>query len=300
MPGIVLLASLLVLAPLSRAVAADGVPALDHVVVVVMENHAYDEVRTMPYTAGLIAAGASFSDSHGVTHPSQPNYLALWSGSTQGVTNDQCPPPGQPYSGENLGHACETAGLTWKAYSENLPAVGSTACSANSSLYTRKHDPWTDFSNLDHTNEVPYAQLATDLAANSLPNLVFIVPNNCHNSHDSGCSVAAADIWLSQQVPALLDAMGPDGLLILTWDEDDFTQANHILTVFRGDRVQEGIVSPVPMTHYTVLRVICDVLGLTPFGAASAEPSLTGIWKGTVGIPEHLPSWGGVKSRFGG
>jgi hypothetical protein len=280
------------------AQAADGVPAMDHVIVIVMENHSYDEVRIQTYTASLIQDGTSFSDSHGVTHPSQPNYLALWSGSTQGVSNDQCPPPGQPYSGENLGHACEAAGLTWKAYSEDLPSAGSTVCSANSSAYTRKHDPWTDFSNVDHTGEVPFSQLALDEAAGALPDLAFVIPNNCDNSHD--CSVATADAWLSQHVPAMLDAVGARGLVILTWDEDDFTAANHILTVFQGVLVKSGNVSTHHLTHYTVLRTICDVLGLPPFGAATAESSMTDIWNDASGVPTLPASWGRIKALYGG
>ena len=179
----------------SPTAPAARVAGLDHIIVVVMENKNYDEVRTAPYIASLIASGSSFSNSHAIGHPSQPNYIAMWSGSTQGVTSDACPPPGSPFMAENLGHACERKGLTWKAYSENLPSAGSTACSANSGKYTRKHDPWTDFGNLNHQNERGYADLAADIGRGALPNLAFVVPNNCNNSHD--CSVSTADGWLA-------------------------------------------------------------------------------------------------------
>ncbi|HEY6867511.1 MAG TPA: alkaline phosphatase family protein, partial [Candidatus Eisenbacteria bacterium] len=105
------------LAPPSLAVAA--VPHHDHVAVVIMENKSYAEARLQPYTASLIAGGAVFTLSFAITHPSQPNYLALWFGSTLGFTTDACPLTA-PLSFENLGHACEAAGLTWRAYSENL------------------------------------------------------------------------------------------------------------------------------------------------------------------------------------
>src|SRR5213596_2338134 len=106
-----------------------------------MENHDYDAVRGQPYTADLVAGGSSFSSSYAVTHPSQPNYIALWSGGLQGIYSDQCPAPGSPFAAENLGHACEAAGLRWRAYSEDLPGVGSDTC--RTELYARKHDPWT-------------------------------------------------------------------------------------------------------------------------------------------------------------
>src|SRR5262245_21702919 len=99
-------------------------PHLDHVIVVVMENKNFSQVSTQPYTASLIASGTLLSNSYAVTHPSQPNYLALWSGSTQGVSNNNCPAPGSPFTTENLGHAVQAAGLTWRAYSEGLPAAG--------------------------------------------------------------------------------------------------------------------------------------------------------------------------------
>jgi acid phosphatase len=175
------------------------------------------------------------------------------------VTNDNCPAPGTPFSAENLGHACEAAGLTWRAYSENLAVAGGIACSydgnTSTGLYTRKHDPWTCFVNLDHSRERPYADLAADIAGGTLPNLVFVIPNNCHNTHNSstpGCGVANGDAWLAANLPAIRGALGPKGLLILTWDEDDNSASNHILTVFDGPLVVPGAVSTRTITHYTV------------------------------------------------
>src|SRR5437867_12189081 len=118
---------------------------------------------------------------------------------------------------ENLRHACEAAGRTWRCYSKSVPAAGSTVCKVDSGLYTRKHAPWTNFSNLNHQNERPYSDFSLDLARGTLPDLAFVVPNNCDNSHS--CSVATADTWLAQNMPAMLNALGPGGLLVLTWDE---------------------------------------------------------------------------------
>ena len=254
-----------------------GVPPHDHVLVVVMENKSYDEVRFQPYTAGLIQQGAAFSRSYGVTHPSLPNYLALWAASTLGVTNDACPPAGAPYTVENFGHACEAAGLTWRAYSENLPAAGSDTCQAHGALYTRKHDPWTDFSNLTHANEYPFSDLSGDLSNGGLPSLAFVIPNNCNNTHD--CPVEVGDAWLSQHLPAMLEGVGPRGLVILTWDEDDYAGDNHILTVFNGPLVVAGEDSSRRVTHYSVVRTICEALGLPPFGNAASDSAITGIWR---------------------
>ena len=282
----------LALVPLVWATAAQPAPAgrhvvppLERVIVVIMENKSYDVARVQPYTAGLMTRGVTFTRSFAVTHPSQPNYMALWAGDLLGVLDNTCPAPGTPLAGENLGHACERAGIEWRAYSEDLPAAGSDTCSfegnGSSGLYTRKHEPWTNFSNLDHTRERPYADLAGDLAAGKLPRLVYVIPNNCHNSHNrkvTGCDARAADAWLAQALPPLVDAAGPRGLVILTWDEDDKDAANHILTVFAGGAVRSGVAISRLITHYTLVRTIGDGLGLAPFGLATREAPIDSVW----------------------
>jgi acid phosphatase len=265
-----------------RALArTEVVPLAEHVIVVVMENHAYDQVQSMPYTAGLIAAQTSFRSSYALTHPSQPNYLGLWSGDTFGV-GDACPPQGSPYSAENLGQACQAAGLSWRSYAENLPWSGYSGCSADNGLYVRRHCPWTHFNNLDHARERPFSDLAADIANGALPRLAFVIPNQCDNTHD--CPVATGDDWLAAHLPAMIDAVGSAGFVVLTWDEDDDHYANHILTVFAGGLVKHGYVSARIITHYTVLRTICDALGLAPFGAATAEVPILDVWADDSGV----------------
>ncbi len=275
-------ALVLVLA-LAAAPPVRAVPPADRVVVIVMENESYDDVRSAPYIADLIAAGSSFADAHGVAHPSQPNYLGLWAADVMGIDDDACPPAGVPYSVDNLGHACEAAGIAWRAYSENLPAPGLPDCSFDGGLYHRRHCPWTDFDNLDHQNERPYADLAQDIADGNLPRLVFVVPNNCHNMHD--CSVAVGDDWLAANVPPLLAAIGPAGLLILTWDEDYVTD-NHILVVFAGDQVKTDFVSSQTIDHFSVVRTICEALGIPPMGQAVAAPAIVDVWRDPTAIDE--------------
>ena len=281
---------------------AAAVPHHDKVAVVIMENKSYAQASAQPYTASLMAGGAVFTNSVAVAHPSQPNYLALWFGHTLGYTTDACPLTA-PLSFENLGHACQVAGLGWRAYSENLAVVGSTACSydgsASTGLYTRKHEPWTYSANVDHTRERPYTDLAIDIATNALPNLIFVIPNNCHNSHNSttpGCSVTDADAWLAANLPPLKAALGPTGLLILTWDENDNSAGNKVLTVFSGAQVIPGAVSSQAINHYSVVRTICEALGLTPFNIAADQATVDGVWLQPVKTAP--PSWGRIKTLY--
>jgi acid phosphatase len=279
----------------ASTLAASGVTRFAHVLVVVMENHSYDEVKDLPYTAQLCTQGVMFTNSHAVAHPSQPNYVALWSGNQQGVTNDTCPAPGSPFTTENLGHACEAAGLKWKSYSEGQPTPGFTGCNAARGLYSRNHAPWANFSNLDHANERPFSELALAESLGTLPDLAFVVPDKCHDTHD--CTLQEGDSWLAAQIPAMLRALGPHGLLVLTWDEDDHSAGNHILTVFCGQGVKKDFVYAQAIDHYNVLRTICEALGLSPFGAAVTASPIADVWLS----PESAlrpTSWGGVKSLY--
>ncbi|MFL6117112.1 MAG: alkaline phosphatase family protein, partial [Catenulispora sp.] len=143
--------------------AAGGVPRYDHVVLVLEENHAYDEVvgsASAPYINNTLAAGgASFSQSFAIEHPSEPNYLDLFSGSNQGVTDDSCP---HTFSTANEGAQLIAAGDTFSGYSEGLPSVGSTACTSGS--YARKHVPWVNFTNVTRRVNKTFAQFPADYA----------------------------------------------------------------------------------------------------------------------------------------
>src|SRR5262249_47310949 len=124
--------------PESPAPAA-SVPQPAHTVVVMLENHGFDEVigsPDAPFLNLLVRRGALFTHSYAITHPSEPNYLALFSGSTQGVTSDACP---VTFRAPNLAAGLLAAGKTFAGYSEGLPAPGSTVCTAGE--YARKHVP---------------------------------------------------------------------------------------------------------------------------------------------------------------
>ena len=269
------------------------VPALDHVVVVVMENHSYNEVRVKPYTASLIASSSTCTQSYAITHPSFPNYLCLWAGSTLGMTNNNCPPAGSPFMVANLGQSCEAAGVSWRAYCEDLPAAGSNVCSSTG--YERKHAPWTDFGNLDHMNERPLTDLLPDIAAEQLPRLAYIVPNQCHSTHD--CSLDTGDAWLAGIMPTLITAVGPRGVVILTWDEDDNSTENNILTVFSGPLVKPGYAHTSHVDHFNVLRTICDGLGIPAMGNAATADPIGNIW--IPATPPRRVSLGNIKATFG-
>jgi len=121
------------------------IPQFDHVVVVVMENHDFSDIvgntAEAPYINSLANSGANFTQSFAIEHPSQPNYLDLFSGSNQGVTDNSCP---HTFNFANLGGQLIAAGFTFVGYSEELPSAGSTVCSSGTAPNTYQRKAATD------------------------------------------------------------------------------------------------------------------------------------------------------------
>jgi phosphatidylinositol-3-phosphatase len=246
-----------------------GLPRPAHVVIAVFENEDAEALGGAPFLAGLAAQGASFTDAHGVTHPSQPNYLALFSGSTQGVTDDECP---HTSSGDNLAAQLEAAGLSFTGYSEGLPAAGYTGCSSDG--YARKHNPWVDFPALPAAVNQPFTAMPGDYA--QLPTVAVVVPDLCDDMHD--CPVRTGDDWARQHLgPYAAWAATHDSLLVVTFDEDEGSSANHIPTFVVGAHVRPG-PSSQRIDHYSLLHTLEDMYGLPPLGLAAPAAPLAGIW----------------------
>jgi phosphatidylinositol-3-phosphatase len=251
-----------------------AVPEPAHTIVVVMENHAYEQIIADPaasFINALARRGALFTRSYAITHPSEPNYLALFSGSTQGIADDGCP---YRFTAPNLAADLLKAGKSFAGYAEDLPGPGSPVCSAGD--YARKHVPWTDFSNVPGSVSLPFTSFpASDFAR--LPAVSFVIPNLCDDMHD--CSTAVGDAWLRAHLGGYASwAMSHDSLLILTWDEDDDSQGNHITTIFAGQMVRPGHYAEM-ITHYNVLATIEAAYGLPRDGQAATAAPITDIWR---------------------
>jgi len=282
------------------AQAGPTVPAYDHIVVVIMENHGYDQIvgnPNAPYINNtLIPGGALFTDSHGVTHPSQPNYIALFSGSTQGVTGDpnisgMVPPnqPQWPLNAPNLGAQLLNSGKTYAGYSEDLPGVGSTVDTANGGLYAAKHNATVMFQNGVGSNQplngnllpssvnLPYTSFPDANHFDQLPSVAFVAPNQKNDMHNGSDpqAIINGDNWLKNNIePYRQWANTHNSLLIVTWDEDDFTASNHIATIFDGAHLVPGLYVDT-INHYNVLRTIEAANGLPGIAGAADLPPIT-------------------------
>jgi acid phosphatase len=244
------------------------------VVVAVFENKSYSSIAGnpgAPYLNALMARAAVFTDAHGVTHPSQPNYLALFSGSTQGVTDNNCLTPFTDRP--NLARQLLDAGYSFTGYSEDLPSPGYTGCVHAG--YAAKHNPWVHFADVPASVNQPYSAFPADLAR--LPTVAFVVPNQCNDTHD--CPIAQGDAWAARHLdPYLRWADSHNSLLVVTFDEDDGSAGNQILTLFAGAGVQPGRYGE-RVDHYRVLRTIEAFYGLTPIGKAAGTTAIGDIWR---------------------
>ena len=247
----------------------------DHVVITIMENTGYSSIMgnttDAPYINSLARGGATFSNAHGITHPSQPNYLGLFSGDTQGVTGNGCP---QHFTGvANLGSQLFAAGFSFAGYSEAMPDDGYTGCKHGN--YARKHNPWVNFDNVSSTINLTFASFPKNFTA--LPTVSIVVPDLCNDLHN--CSIATGDTWLKNNLGGYIHwAKTHNSLFILTWDEDHFTVPNQIPLLFAGAYLIQGSYGE-PANHYDVLRTIEDMYGLTALGNAAVAIPITDVWK---------------------
>ena len=186
-----------------------------HVVVVVEENHSYDDVignQSAPYINSLAENGTLMTQSFAVTHPSEPNYMALFAGDTFGLASDACPV--NAGSAANLASELTVAGLTFGGFAEDMPAVGAGVCSAGK--YARKHAPWANFTKMPADVSLPFDRFNARGDYTSLPTVSFVIPNLDNDMHDG--SIAQADRWLQANLSGYaIWAKANNSLLIVTW-----------------------------------------------------------------------------------
>lgn len=241
-------------------------PPITHVFVVVLENTDASDAEEQPFLSRLIAEGIYLRNDYGVAHPSQPNYIALVSGSTHGVNGDN---PVRLHA-SHLGDLLDARGIAWKTYAEDY--AGSCDLDAVDGAYARKHVPFLSFANIQDDYDrcaahiVNAEELWPDVASGALPSFALYVPNMDNDGHDTG--VAYADRWLENQFGDLLrDPRFTDGLLfVVTFDEDESYANNRVATVLWGTGVRRGAVSDRRYDHYSLLRTIEQIFGTGTLG----------------------------------
>jgi phospholipase C len=251
----------------SSSAQASAAPA-GSVFVIVMENRGYADAMAQPYTAQLASKFAVATSYFAISHPSLPNYLALTSGSTWGIEDDNYHV--LPQGG--IGHQLTQHGIPWRAYMESMTA----GCRDSPGPYALKHNPFAYYGGACPANVVPLTQLDADLAG-STPRFVWITPNLCNDGHD--CSSKLADDYLQGLVPKILasEAWRTGGVLFLTWDEDDGNADNRVPLIVASQDLTVHSTSK-RHDHYSTLATIEDRLGVPRLGAAAQAAPLTELF----------------------
>jgi phospholipase C len=287
-----------------------------HVFVIMMENTGYNALIGNPNAPWINEAAGKYglaTKYFGVSHPSQPNYIAATSGSTHGVVNDNDTTINVP----NIVDQLESNGKSWKAYmqSYSLCLGNALAHACGDQLYERKHNPFISYADVQ-TNPtrvakiVDLSQLNTDLAAGNVPDYVWISPDQCHDMHGrstaGACNfgnvqglISTGDTFLKNTVGSIMSSSAWTGnsAIFITWDESDFTntgpsgfgdtsgccEANpgggHVVTIVISHSDHSARTSAVSYNHYSMLRTIQDgwQLGCLAFTCSSDVPAMSDL-----------------------
>lgn len=275
-----------------------GLPAFSHVFVVVMENLGYRAALGVPQLASLAGRWAVATRYYAVAHPSLPNYLALTSGGTQGVTSDCwfC-----YRKADNLGEELSDRGISWGAYMEGLPKAGWLGPWWPPGDYAGKHDPFRYYTDIRDSRSLrahlqPLHQLTKRLSgpASGVPRFVWVTPNLCNDGHD--CPPARAAAWLSgfvRQVTASA-AWRQGGALFVTWDEGNGADprgvagirvlahggGGHVFTLVIAPGLPRDLRVSVPYSHYSLLKTVEEAWGVPLLGqtASPAVQDMAAFW----------------------
>ena len=292
---------------LTQVIGQASIVRPDHIVVLIEEDRAANALgdSNLPYFNQLAASGLVFSNSQGLNTSAQlgeMNYLAIFSGSTQGVVDDSS---GYSFAGPNLAKSLNsTAGLSFVSYAESLPSDGSQVWQASDGthpdLYTRSYnaaamftDAGTGKNNADINKTFNGFKSLTGLPNTyaNLPTVSFVVPNNLNNTHGSNDAAPfatdpsvydllrhSADTWLQQNIDAYVQwAKAHNSLLIITGDEGDRAHnfAKGVTTIITGDpRLFVPGTDTTSINHYNLLRTIEDMYGVTPLGNSAGVSHL--------------------------
>lgn len=274
--------------------------AFERVVIVMLENSTRANVMANPYMDALRRKGVFLSNSYGVTHSSQPNYINAVAGDTFGLYNDT---PGYVqwiYSNNNdhpvtsIVDLLEAAGLSWKSYAESLPLdYLQNALSMypnpppdpdpNPGFFARKHVPFLSFPNVIQNparaaNIVDAQQFNLDLAAGTLPNYSWYTPNLINDGHtldpaesrkdpkdlDRHTNIDNVAAFLHRFLgDDPLTRFPPETLIVITFDEAyPYHDPYEIYSLLIGDMLPAGTTRSEPYNHYSLLRSVEENFGL--------------------------------------
>jgi phosphatidylinositol-3-phosphatase len=268
--------------------ATAQVPAFRHIYLVVMENKEYSSIvgsASAPFINSLIAHYGLATNLYAVAHPSQPNYIALTSGGTQGTSSDGTYNLAVP----NLFDQVEAAGRTWHVYAQGYPggcfmSYGSPSVTdwlGEAGDYARKHNPAISYTSISGDPAKCARITGLDGFDPAAADFEYVAPNQINDMHSS--SVATGDAFLAAFVPKIVDAPAfANSLLIVTWDEGATTLGGggHVATIALTPGMRTGARFDGTASTYSILRTIELAWGMPLLGDAATAPTLAFPWNG--------------------
>jgi acid phosphatase len=260
--------------------------------IVLMENHSYEQVignSKMPYINGLASANALVSTTD-LSHPSEPNYLGLVSGSIQDNPQDLTPQD-RTYAGPQFTDELAAKGIGWKAYMEDMPVACDLTDQYSPGGYDVNHNPFMYFRSVRNSasqchRDVPYPQLASDLRSGTAPPFIWVSPNTTHDMHDG--TDTQGDNFIKALVAQVRSSSWwtANSRLIVTWDEG--TQSDQVATIVVGAR--HGTKANGG-NEYGTLRGLEEAYGVRLLGhsADSNVGDVLPLLKGSTPAPPSSP-----------
>jgi len=235
----------------------------DRILIFMFENHAYDEVIQNPDFSKFAKMGRQFTNYYAITHPSQPNYWCQTAGDYFGINSDN----NFDLDKTNIVDLLESKQISWKAYMEDYP--GNCFAGQVQGPYYRKHNPFISYNNIRNNNArcsriVNSVELDWDIGNGTLPQYMYFTPNilnDCHNT-----SIAYGGRWLNSYLTPRIAKLPQGTLVVITWDEDDYTESNKIDTCMFGSMIIPGTSDGNRYTHYSLLRTVEVNWGLGTLG----------------------------------
>jgi acid phosphatase len=251
-------------------------PVPDHMIFVWLENKGYTQIigsPEAPYINSLVPQGTLFMNAHALSHPSYPEYIRFFSGSSQGKHDDNCI-SGKPYYTPNLYTQLAAKGKTFAWYSEDLPSTGWESCQSGD--YLERHNPTTVFQNVPPTANKRFADFPTNYSL--LEDVVCITPNMENDMHNG--SISQGDTWIKNNLKPLVEwCKTHNSVFFIYFDEDNWTSINHIPVIAVGEPVKKAFKDSTRYDHYNFTRTILEIHGAQQIANTFSRETIKSCWK---------------------
>jgi len=297
--------------PAAATGGAEGVPALDHVYLIIGENTSRHQITAdnSPYTIGTLKPESAWLTNYfALTHFSEANYVGMTSGQFTSCQQFDYSAASCHQDVDNLFAQLDAAGVSWLGWMESMPSpctLVSTGSPKDLNHYGAKHNPpifydgiegsngqWTDPATGEClTKDIPTGGTGPNdmsafdaaVASGGTARFNLVVPNECEDAHDNcpgaGGRIAQFDRFLQREIPTI-QAGDPDALILVTFDEGKSTQGDGNGHQFAGGgNIAFFALGPqvhpgiydAANDHYGLLRTLEDGYGLASYLGGAAD-----------------------------